>query len=337
MAVEISSSPKAAGLSVVVVRGIQGVTVGHQLSSVPSNTSGLEISSKGDSSQDKSMTDVAKNKLIEEKLLKPAKEFLQSSDIGSSDGDVTADDAETASFAESPITALSPEGSLMECMDRGVSNEGSITANGTVVNALRQYIDGQEREHTPPGHISGAHAFILPVTDAAAAGGQTSTMRVKYSKIPGASEAPAWIYPYARMSHKKISYRGYPVDGPSTLLKSKKWRVQIVGSAIGAPPEPLPQFPQQELLGATRDGDYFGLDRIELTPEQVEWNSGQRYLSMAKSAVPAKPTSRSFFTSGYHRGSAIEVMKPFPETIYHTVVNGSTVEVPVEGYAAGKA
>lgn len=86
----------------------------------------------------------------------------------------------------------------------------------------------------------------------------------------------------------------------------------------------------------SREQNYYGIEKLSLTTKQLRWNSGKRYRDMDRSTDSITlqewkgriPTSKSFYTSGYTQGSAVEVLKPFPESIYETVINGTTFDIP---------
>eukprot|EP01056_Protomagalhaensia_sp_Gyna25_P003936 Protomagalhaensia_sp_Gyna_25__3935@NODE_353_length_3762_cov_303_129734_g272_i0_p3_GENE_NODE_353_length_3762_cov_303_129734_g272_i0NODE_353_length_3762_cov_303_129734_g272_i0_p3_ORF_typecomplete_len199_score12_82_NODE_353_length_3762_cov_303_129734_g272_i065661 len=153
-----------------------------------------------------------------------------------------------------------------------------------------------------------------------------STLTVKVSKVPKTSKEPKYEYPYRPLADRTVAYRGYPVDGAQSLKKSRNWRIQIVNCALGAPSQPLPQFPQQEVLTRKR-GEYRGCAPMQLTEKQIQYNSGEAWIDQNDPST--KPRSEYFFTAGYVEGSAVRLQKPVTESIYRSVVAGSPVPVKV--------
>eukprot|EP01055_Gregarina_sp_Pseudo9_P005382 Gregarina_sp_Pseudo_9__5381@NODE_652_length_2424_cov_153_887631_g615_i0_p1_GENE_NODE_652_length_2424_cov_153_887631_g615_i0NODE_652_length_2424_cov_153_887631_g615_i0_p1_ORF_typecomplete_len197_score32_52_NODE_652_length_2424_cov_153_887631_g615_i06281218 len=163
---------------------------------------------------------------------------------------------------------------------------------------------------------------VVSETDELAAAASSLTVRV--SKVSRTNKEPKYEYPYRPLENRTVAYRGYPVDGAQSLKKSKNWRIQIVNCGMGAPSQPLPQFPQQEILTRKR-GVYRGCAPMRLSEKQIQYNSGEAWIDHSD----VKPRSEYFFTAGYTEGSAMRLQKPVTESIYRSVVAGSPVPVKV--------
>jgi len=149
-------------------------------------------------------------------------------------------------------------------------------------------------------------------------------MRVRVTKTPRTDKSPQWVYPYEELEESQTTYRGYPIDGTASMKQNRNWVIQIAAPGVGAPPEALPQFPQQELL--RRSGKvYVGNPGLQLSEKEVMNNSGEAWL------VPGgeEPESEFFYTAGYHRDSAVKLQKKDLRSIYKSLISGTPVPVKI--------
>lgn len=151
-------------------------------------------------------------------------------------------------------------------------------------------------------------------------------MTVNVKQVPREDKSPKPIYPYKRLPHDTVTYRGYPCDGTQSMKKSGSWKIQLINPRAGSPPEPLPQFPQQERLRRVRKSIYSSYPPMSLSMKQTMYNSGEAY------QVPGEPApdSKYFFTAGYTPNSAIRLHKREKGSIYRQFVSGQVVRVAVE-------
>lgn len=308
------------GLDVSLLRDFQGPNYDKGLVARDySNTIGSRTGSRLDISASEHHRDSSENQ--PKKLGVGAVTGLISSGCSTDTEETGTNEMDLASSLE----GQERRGLVEDFVDRSFGKE---SLGKGVIDALRKYIVEQDSVISNKEDC----ALVTPVAVASASSSESgkSAIRVKYSKVPFTLKKQRWIYPFNQLKTKTVTYRGYPMNGPAAFAKSKKWKIQLVGSALDSPSEPLPQFPQQELLSFSPGRGYYGVEKMNLTEEQVSWNSGYQYRQM--SSVKTEPTSESFYTSGYYCGSAVKVMKPFPQSIYHTVVSGSTVEVPIYSY-----
>eukprot|EP01053_Blabericola_migrator_P000369 Blabericola_migrator_1__368@NODE_1092_length_5463_cov_333_784470_g747_i0_p3_GENE_NODE_1092_length_5463_cov_333_784470_g747_i0NODE_1092_length_5463_cov_333_784470_g747_i0_p3_ORF_typecomplete_len193_score35_99_NODE_1092_length_5463_cov_333_784470_g747_i043724950 len=188
----------------------------------------------------------------------------------------------------------------------------SLESNSLLASIKESLVEAHERDASERA-IAEDSSLATPLT-------------VKVSKVPRTNKEPKYQYPYRPLNERTVTYRGYPVDGAQSLKKSKSWRIQIVNCALGAPSQPLPQFPQQEIL-ARKNGKYHGRPPMRLTEKQIQYNSGEAWIDQNDPST--KPRSDYFFTAGYVEGTAVRLQKPVTESIYRSVVAGSPVPVKV--------
>lgn len=126
-----------------------------------------------------------------------------------------------------------------------------------------------------------------------------------------------------------LFFRGYPIDGTQGL-KRKGWKIQLTSPEVGPPAEPLPQFPQQEILSRSAKG-YSGCEAVPLSEEEVRNNSGEAFRVDAdgnQSPGPS-PSSAWFYTASYRHNQTIKLYKATPGSIYHDFIAGRSVPVTV--------
>ncbi|EZG51529.1 hypothetical protein GNI_124380 [Gregarina niphandrodes] len=148
-------------------------------------------------------------------------------------------------------------------------------------------------------------------------------MTVNVTTVPKQDKAPKYMYPYKPLTTQATTYRGYPVKGSKAFKGA--WKVQIVSPQCRSPPEPLPQFPQQEILKRNIRGNYEGAGSMKLSPSETANNSGEAYLPVGQES----PSSEFFYTAGYETNSAIKLKKQVQGSIYRSFVAGQPVPVKI--------